>query len=79
MSLEKVLAMPLYDFERLKAFGKELIEWEAKHGAAPMAEPETYKICNRVLRDPRPFHPQRIYNFYTHALGIGIYRSKGFF
>ena len=25
------------------------------------------------------FHPQRLYNVYTEALGIGIYRSKGFF
>ncbi|MEJ8563533.1 GTP-binding protein [Yoonia sp. GPGPB17] len=79
VSLEKVLAMPLYDFERVKAFGKELTEWEAEHSAAPIAQPETYKIGNRVLRDPRPFHPQRLYNVYTQALGIGIYRSKGFF
>ncbi|MEM8980653.1 MAG: GTP-binding protein [Pseudomonadota bacterium] len=79
VSLEKILAMPLYDFERVKAFGKELIDWEAKHKADPMAHPETYKIGNRVLRDPRPFHPQRLYNVYTQALGIGIYRSKGFF
>lgn len=79
VSLEKVLAMPLYDFERVQAFGKELTEWEARHSAAPMAQPETYKIGNRVLHDPRPFHPQRLYNVYTQALGIGIYRSKGFF
>lgn len=79
VSLEKVLSMPLYDFERVKAFGKELTEWEAEHSAAPMAQPEAYKIGNRVLRDPRPFHPQRLHNVYTQALGIGIYRSKGFF
>ena len=79
VSLEKVLAMPLYDFERVKAFGKELTEWEAEHSASSMAQPETYKIGNRVLRDPRPFHPQRLYNVYTQSLGIGIYRSKGFF
>lgn len=79
VSLEKVLSMPLYDFERVKAFGKELTEWNAKNGAAPMAQPETYKIGSRVLRDPRPFHPQRLFNVYTKALGIGIYRSKGYF
>ncbi|MEM9393030.1 MAG: GTP-binding protein [Pseudomonadota bacterium] len=79
LGLEKILAMPLYDYERVKAFGKELTDWEAKNNAAPMAQPETYKIGNRVLRDPRPFHPQRLYDVYTRALGIGIYRSKGFF
>ena len=79
LSLEKILAMPLYDYERVKALGKELIAWEAENTSAPMAQPETYKIGNRVLRDPRPFHPQRLYDVYTKALGIGIYRSKGFF
>ncbi|MEM1428535.1 MAG: GTP-binding protein [Pseudomonadota bacterium] len=79
LSLEKVLAMPLYDYGRVKAFGKELTEWEARNNSAPMAQPESYKIGNRVLRDPRPFHPQRLYDVYTKALGIGIYRSKGFF
>lgn len=79
LSLEKVLAMPLYDFERVKAFGKELTEWEAKNTSTSMAQPESYKIGSRVLRDPRPFHPKRLYDVYTKALGIGIYRSKGFF
>ncbi|MEM6891090.1 MAG: GTP-binding protein [Pseudomonadota bacterium] len=79
LSLEKVLGMSLYDYERVKAFGKELTAWDAEHGAEPMAQPETYKIGNRVLRDPRPFHPQRLHQVYTQALGIGIYRSKGFF
>ncbi|MEJ8560564.1 GTP-binding protein [Yoonia sp. GPGPB17] len=79
LSLEKVLSMPLYDYERVKAFGKELTKWEADNNAAPMAQPETYQIGSRVLRDPRPFHPQRLYDIYTKALGIGIYRSKGFF
>lgn len=79
VSLEKILDMPLYDYERVKVFGKELSAWEAKHEASPMAQPESYKIDNRVLRDPRPFHPQRLYDVYTKALGIGIYRSKGFF
>ena len=79
LSLEKVLAMPLYDYERVKTLGRELMEWEAEHTEAPVAEPESYKIESRVLRDPRPFHPQRLYNVYTEALGLGIYRSKGFF
>ncbi|MEM6310656.1 MAG: GTP-binding protein [Pseudomonadota bacterium] len=79
LSLEKIFAMPLYDFERVKTLGRELTEWEADHGDAPMAQPETYALGYRVLRDPRPFHPQRLWDVYNTFLGIGIYRSKGFF
>ena len=31
-----------------------------------------------VLRDPRPFHPQRLYDVCQSQLGTGIYRTKGF-
>ncbi len=31
-----------------------------------------------VLRDPRPFHPQRLYDACQHRLGTGVYRVKGF-
>ena len=79
LSLEKILAMPLYDYERVKTLGKELTAWDAENQSASMANPETYKIGNRVLHDPRPFHPQRLHHIYTQALGTGIYRSKGFF
>ena len=31
-----------------------------------------------VLRDPRPFHPQRLYDACQRQLGTGLYRIKGF-
>jgi len=31
-----------------------------------------------VLRDKRPFHPQRLYDACQHHLGTGLYRTKGF-
>lgn len=31
-----------------------------------------------VLRDPRPFHPQRLYDVCQDQLGTGLYRTKGF-
>lgn len=31
-----------------------------------------------VLRDPRPFHPQRLYDICQTKLGTGLYRTKGF-
>ena len=79
MSLPKILDMPAYDFGRVETLGRELTEWEADHSEAPMAQPETYALDSRILRDPRPFHPQRLWDVYNKYLGTGIYRSKGFF
>ncbi|MEO0676020.1 MAG: GTP-binding protein [Pseudomonadota bacterium] len=79
LSLEKIFAMPLYDFERVQKFGQELMDWEAEHADAPMAELDTYALGSRVVSDPRPFHPTRLWTVYNKYLGIGIYRSKGFF
>lgn len=79
LNLEKILAMPEYDYARAETLGTELTEWEAEHQDAPIAQPESYAIGSRVLRDPRPFHPQRLWEVYNTFLGIGIYRSKGFF
>ncbi len=31
-----------------------------------------------VLRDPRPFHPKRLYDVCQSQLGTGLYRTKGF-
>jgi len=31
-----------------------------------------------VLRDPRPFHPQRLHDACQNHLGTGLYRTKGF-
>ncbi|MCH2095527.1 MAG: GTP-binding protein [Rhodobacteraceae bacterium] len=79
VSLEKTLALPRYDFDRVAQLGAELTQWDKEHGAGSMAHPGSYKIGNRVLRDPRPFHPQRLWDVYNTYLGLGIYRSKGFF
>lgn len=31
-----------------------------------------------ILRDPRPFHPQRLYDACRNNLGTGLYRTKGY-
>ncbi|MEE2944577.1 MAG: GTP-binding protein [Pseudomonadota bacterium] len=77
--LTDLLAMPAYDYGRVETLGAELTEWEDKHGTVSMAKPESYAIGSRVVNDPRPFHPQRLWDVYNKFLGIGIYRSKGFF
>ena len=38
-----------------------------------------YNISTRILKDDRPFHPQRLWDTCHEYLNEGIYRSKGFF
>lgn len=77
--LEDVLSMPAYDHHRVAKLGAELTEWDKTHGTSSMASAGDYSIDSIVLSDPRPFHPQRLWDVYNHFLGEGIYRSKGFF
>ncbi|MEM1377397.1 MAG: GTP-binding protein [Pseudomonadota bacterium] len=79
VNLTQVLEMPAYDHHRVAKLGAELTEWDAKHGVTSMTSAADYEIDSVVLSDPRPFHPQRLWDVYNHFLGTGIYRSKGFF
>ncbi|MEM6939068.1 MAG: GTP-binding protein [Pseudomonadota bacterium] len=79
LRLDQILSMPRYNFALVETLAAELSAWDAAHHSTPLAQPETYAIGSRVLRDPRPFHPQRLWEVYNKHLGIGIYRSKGFF
>ncbi|MEM0899494.1 MAG: GTP-binding protein [Pseudomonadota bacterium] len=79
VNLTQVLGMPPYDHHRVAKLGAELAEWDEKHGVTSMSSAADYEIDSVVLSDPRPFHPQRLWDVYNHYLGTGIYRSKGFF
>lgn len=79
ISLDAMLSVPEYDFHRVAQLGAELGDWEETHGNASLADPTSYLIGSRVIKDPRPFHPQRLWDTYHKLLGVGIYRSKGFF
>ncbi|MEO0426067.1 MAG: GTP-binding protein [Pseudomonadota bacterium] len=79
VKLGDVLEMPPYDHGRVATLGAELTEWDRTHGASSMASAGDYRIDSIVVADPRPFHPQRLWDVYNHYLGEGIYRSKGFF
>lgn len=54
------------------------------HAAAPLQGPqlagdaEGYDISSTVICDPRPFHPQRLWDVFQTRLGQGVHRSKGF-
>lgn len=77
--LQDVLEMPPYDHGRVAQLGAELSDWDKEHDTSSMAEASDYHIDSVVISDPRPFHPQRLWQVYNHYLGTGIYRSKGFF
>lgn len=40
--------------------------------------PTAEELTTLILRDPRPFHPQRLYEVCQNHLGTGLYRTKGF-
>ncbi|MEM8791679.1 MAG: GTP-binding protein [Pseudomonadota bacterium] len=79
VKLADVLAMPPYDHGRVATLGAELAEWDERNGTSSMESAADYRIDSIVISDPRPFHPQRLWDVYNHYLGVGIYRSKGFF
>ncbi|MEM1045660.1 MAG: GTP-binding protein [Pseudomonadota bacterium] len=79
VKLSDLLAMPPYDHGLVATLGAELTEWDQTHGTSSMASAADYRIDSIVISDPRPFHPQRLWDVYNHYLGEGIYRSKGFF
>ncbi|MEM8877821.1 MAG: GTP-binding protein [Pseudomonadota bacterium] len=79
VKLQDLLAMPPYDHGRVATLGAELTAWDEEHGTSSMASAADYRIDSVTISDPRPFHPQRLWDVYNHYLGDGIYRSKGFF
>ncbi|MEM9894736.1 MAG: GTP-binding protein [Bacteroidota bacterium] len=75
LAVDEILALPIYNFHRVVKLIKEL---------KPVLEPDTlherpYDLATRVLKDDRPFHPQRLWDTCNQYLGEKIYRSKGFF
>jgi len=74
-AIEELLKIPEYDFHRVAQLIQELkptIDEEAS-GDRP------YNMATRVIKDDRPFHPQRLWDVCHKYLDQRIYRSKGFF
>ena len=75
LPLDDLRAMPDYDYHRVQKLIEELapcLEVEAQ-------DDRPYDLATRVIKDDRPFHPQRLWETCTKHLGQHIYRSKGFF
>lgn len=75
LPVEDVLAMPEYDYHRVAQLTEELkplLKLESE-------EDRPHNMATRVIKDDRPFHPQRLWDACQQHLGQRIYRSKGFF
>ena len=75
LPLDDLQAMPEYDYHRVQPLIKEL----APSLESEEADDRPYDLATRVIKDDRPFHPQRLWDTCTQHLGQKIYRSKGFF
>jgi len=75
LKLHDLFALPDYDFFRVEKLMDELekeVEFET-NSLSP------YQMSSIVIKDDRPFHPQRLWDTYHQFLSEGIHRSKGFF
>jgi len=46
-------------------------------GATPTDDPAQFDLGSDVLREARPFHPQRLHELFTQRPALGIHRTKG--
>ena len=75
LKIESLLELPKYDSFKVDQLIKELkpvIDTEKK-------DDQPYNLESRVIKDDRPFHPERLWEVCHKYLGNKIYRSKGFF
>ncbi|MEM7246044.1 MAG: GTP-binding protein [Acidobacteriota bacterium] len=54
------------------------LERRAEQFGLSRDSPTAEEVDATILRDPRPFHPQRLYDACQSQLGTGLYRTKGF-
>ncbi len=75
LAIESLFELEEYDYFKVA----QLVE-ELKPALASETQGDRpYQLATRVIRDERPFHPQRLWEVCQQYLGEKIYRSKGFF
>ena len=75
LEIESLFELNEYDYFKVDQLIKELrpiIDSEKK-------DDQPYNLDSRVIKDNRPFHPERLWEVCHKYLGNKIYRSKGFF
>jgi G3E family GTPase len=75
LAIESLLEFKEYDYFKVSKLIEELkpvLQYERQ-------DDRPYNLSTRVIKDDRPFHPQRLWEVCHQYLGQKIYRSKGFF
>ncbi|MEN1727349.1 MAG: GTP-binding protein [Pseudomonadota bacterium] len=75
LPLESVFEFEDYDYFRVAQLVEELTPALAAEGD----DERPFNLATRVIKDDRPFHPQRLWDACHQYLDQRIYRSKGFF
>ncbi|MEL6974288.1 MAG: GTP-binding protein [Bacteroidota bacterium] len=75
LAIESLLELEEYDYYRVA----QLVEELKPVLAAEEEDDRPYDLATRVIKDDRPFHPQRLWEICHEYLDKRIYRSKGFF
>ena len=75
LAIESLFELPEYNYFKVAKLIKEI---------KPVLEVQEnadrpYDLATRVIKDDRPFHPQRLWDVCHQYLDQRIYRSKGFF
>lgn len=73
--LAEVLHTGRFDFET----AQQSAGWQKELAAVHTPETETYGISSFVFRDPRPFHPTRLWDYLTQHYPATVIRAKGLF
>jgi G3E family GTPase len=74
VALSKILDTKLFDFAK----AEEAPGWQAVLRGEEISEKDEYGISSFVFEDKRPFHHQRLWEFF-HTAFDGLYRAKGHF
>ena len=75
LNIDALFELPEYNYFQVAQLAEELKPvLESQEN-----EDKPYDLATRVIKDERPFHPQRLWDACHNHLDQGIYRSKGFF
>ena len=75
LNIDALFELPEYNYFQVA----QLIEELKSVLASQENQDKPYDLATRVIKDERPFHPQRLWDACHEHLDQGIYRSKGFF
>lgn len=75
LNIDSLFELEEYNYYNVAQLVQELKPVLAKEAL----NDKPYDLASRVIKDDRPFHPERLWNICHEYLDQRIYRSKGFF